>query len=698
MLPENAGECVQYGVAEASQFMAGRGPPSHNLLSSSSNSSPREQRPYCPRSEQEGKSPRNLQQQQHLSVQMVGMGTDDHVHAKQGEGEGNYSNSGGGDDDVFGGEVECERGGVGGVCTGNRWPRQETLALLKIRSEMDSSFRDSSLKGPLWEHVSRRLEELGYHRDPKKCKEKFENLHKYYKRTKEGRTGRQDGKSYRFFSQLEALYANNNNKLNEPINTVTPPSNGDAGISDLLNSRRYNDDDNVDNKKSKIGMGGSFTGATATADPNLSEGISFSSESSEKEEEEEEYNEPRDSYSRKRKRSNSKKKIMALFEKMMKQMMEKQERMQQMFLEAIEKKEQDRAIREETWRRKEIARLNRDEELRSQERSLAASRDLALVSFLQKFTGQTFSLDPQMMNPHHDQEQEHEQELHVDYKDFNSSVDPNNKRWPKPEVLALIKIRTGMNNRFQEAGPKGPLWEEISAQMTSLGYNRSAKRCKEKWENSNKYYKKAKESNKRRPENAKTCPYFHQLDALYRRAMFNNPNKLISMHDEDIQDHQEELMGQASGSNREESGGQGHGGDGDGELLVIMPPPDSDTALPQTPTSNASTLPTFFTNPQNPCAEEGSLTKGVKQQDGVIKETMDEMQSTPQHENQSAGEGNSGHIQMKAIRISVMSDLQDHEKQKHGDQLHSSTARDSSFMEIVQKLTAGPPEFKLSSF
>lgn len=38
---------------------------------------------------------------------------------------------------------------------GNRWPRQETLALLKIRSDMDQVFRDSSLKGPLWEEVSR---------------------------------------------------------------------------------------------------------------------------------------------------------------------------------------------------------------------------------------------------------------------------------------------------------------------------------------------------------------------------------------------------------------------------------------------------------------------------------------------------------------------------------------------------------------
>ncbi|KAF2594250.1 hypothetical protein F2Q70_00045570 [Brassica cretica] len=37
----------------------------------------------------------------------------------------------------------------------------------------------------------------------------------------------------------------------------------------------------------------------------------------------------------------------------------------------------------------------------------------------------------------------------------------------------------------------------------------------EKWENINKYFKKVKESNKKRPLDSKTCPYFHQLEALY---------------------------------------------------------------------------------------------------------------------------------------------------------------------------------------
>nr|GLL39582.1 trihelix transcription factor GT-2-like [Ipomoea trifida] len=67
---------------------------------------------------------------------------------------------------------------------------------------------------------------------------------------------------------------------------------------------------------------------------------------------------------------------------------------------------------------------------------------------------------------------------------------PSSSRWPKPEVQALIDLRTSMDMKYQENGPKGPLWEEISAAMRRLGYNRNPKRCKEKWENINKYFKK----------------------------------------------------------------------------------------------------------------------------------------------------------------------------------------------------------------
>lgn len=746
---------VQYGMADVSQFMVGRGPSSRvqNIFQVSSPSSDLQQQ-YSSQTQQHQQYQQQhhvsknhqpqppqlmLRQQEHLKDQMVA------AAEKVGEGSaynspckhletsptsvhqaveaGNLSTdkasssgvAAGGDDDVFGVGEDCERlAGGGGGSAGNRWPREETLALLKIRSEMDANFRDASLKGPLWEHVSRKLEEQGYHRDPKKCKEKFENIHKYYKRSKEGRVGRQDGKNYRFFSQLEALYSNKPPHIsNKAVNDAsTIPNGGDRvqAHADPTSTRQEEDHNN---------LGGNFMVGTTSAgntDLNSSEGISFSSDSSE------DYDQPRDSNNKKRKRSGTKK-LMAFFETLMKQMMEKQEKMQQKFLEALEKREEDRMMREEAWKRQEMARLNKDQELRSQERSMAAARDLALVSFLQKFTGQTLQLDTQLMDSSQihsqgDQEQEQEQDLHDEqYKDLHCT-DPNSKRWPKPEVLALIKVRSGMGSRFQETGPKGPLWEDISAQMSALGYKRSSKRCKEKWENINKYYKKTKESNKKRPENSKTCPYFYQLDALYRRGMLSNHNKMNQMHEEDLrpddEDNQDELLEQVSGSNIRDDSGQGQGADGDGEILPVRPPPlpfprpQSDSiAPPQTPTSNAPV--TLFSTPENRNADNGSLPKdSLKREEGLLmKEILGHMQTTPtrtpQHDPPSALEtGSSGHNNIKkkvGLVHSVVNNLQEQGKKKQADLHYSASTRDAnSFMEMVQKLTAADPlDFNLSA-
>ncbi|EFJ32875.1 hypothetical protein SELMODRAFT_85122, partial [Selaginella moellendorffii] len=255
--------------------------------------------------------------------------------------------------DEEGGVDDGDRGGGGG---GQRWLKEETSALIKIRNDMDRSFRDSPLKGPLWAEVSRKLAELGYQRSSKKCKEKFENVYKYYKKSKDGRAGRQDGKSYRFFADMEALFS---------------------------------------------GGGGGAAGGTA--------GGGGGSPSS--------------------------------------------------------------------------------------------------------------NIDHHHHHHHPDGTAQHELVAVRGESGQHGGFDPASKRWPKPEVLALIKLRSSIEGKFQETGPKGPLWEEISSGMSCMGYSRSAKRCKEKWENINKYFRKTKDSSKKRPENSKTCPYFHQLDALYRKGV-----------------------------------------------------------------------------------------------------------------------------------------------------------------------------------
>ncbi|XP_030552318.2 trihelix transcription factor GTL1 isoform X2 [Rhodamnia argentea] len=516
--------------------------------------------------------------------------------------------------------------GGGGGGGGNRWPRQETLALLKIRSEMDAAFRDASLKGPLWEDVSRKLGELGYRRSAKKCKEKFENVHKYYKRTKEGRAGRQDGKTYKFFSELEALHS----AAAAAVGMSPAPGGGGgaAAVAAAPGGLSVN----------PVSVGISFANPipisslrvqppvlvpppphthhifAPTTAPGVSTGLvapppmlaspmgmifsSNNSSSSGRSEEEDDDDEDDDEEgepstagsSRKRKRGpgetsgsggGSRPRMMELFEGLMKQVMQKQEEMHKRFLEAIEKREQDRMIREEAWRRQEMARLAQEHEIAAQERAASASRDAAIVSLLQKITGQTIHLptmpatvttgvpppsstpppkpqvqpthaaphpQPRMPPPPTYQEQRRQQRQNIEVVTHplpisteiimavpEQQVPPqpqelilsgrsvreplSSSRWPKVEVLELINLRSGLESRYQEAGPKGPLWEEISASMARMGYKRSAKRCKEKWENINKYFKKVKESNKKRPEDAKTCPYFHELDALYRRKV-----------------------------------------------------------------------------------------------------------------------------------------------------------------------------------
>lgn len=53
--------------------------------------------------------------------------------------------------------ISAEKGWLGfdNSAGNNRWPRQETLSLLEIRSRLDSKFRENNQKAPLWNEISR---------------------------------------------------------------------------------------------------------------------------------------------------------------------------------------------------------------------------------------------------------------------------------------------------------------------------------------------------------------------------------------------------------------------------------------------------------------------------------------------------------------------------------------------------------------
>ncbi|KAI3896809.1 hypothetical protein MKW98_009662 [Papaver atlanticum] len=428
---------------------------------------------------------------------------------------------------------------------GSRWPRQETMALLKIRSDMDVIFRDSTLKGPLWEEVSRKLADLGYHRNAKKCKEKFENVYKYHKRTKDGRSTKQDGKTYRFFDQLEALEnqftSSSSSSLPADIKTTNNQAPSLPAAATLMaptdpviitNSSQPTTITAIPSKLPNI----STTEFITTSPSTSSSMFSLGGEDSE--------GTPT---------QNKKRKLTIFFENLMKEVIQKQETLQKEFLEAIEKYEHQRMVREEQWKMQELARINREHEILIQERSIAAAKDAAVIAFLQKMSSSSTSEPPSSNNqiipvPL----QEPPEKIDDNPPPIRPSSDNNNNsgnkdensflprisssRWPKVEIEALIKMRTDLEAKYQDNGPKGPLWEEVSTGMKKLGYNRNAKRCKEKWENINKYYKKVKESNKKRPEDSKTCPYFDQLEELYKQKN----NRRVILHNNSSSEPQQQ--------------------------------------------------------------------------------------------------------------------------------------------------------------
>lgn len=285
----------------------------------------------------------------------------------------------------------------------------------------------------------------------------------------------------------------------------------------------------------------------------------------------------RDKKKRKRKRKKEKERLGVLkgfCEGLVRNMIAQQEEMHKKLLEDMVKKEEEKMAREEAWKKQEMERLNKEVEIRAHEQAMASDRNTNIIKFISKFTyhdhdddgnkvqspsasqgssslvlpqtqkSRKFQTSPlsQTLTPHNPliplqtNERSPEPILTQTLKPETRNPKPPKsdakddlcKRWPRDEVLALINIRCsissmndgddhkeGISSPSSSSTKAVPLWERISKKMLEIGYKRSAKRCKEKWENINKYFRKTKDVNKKRPLDSRTCPYFHQLTALY---------------------------------------------------------------------------------------------------------------------------------------------------------------------------------------
>ncbi|KAE8731099.1 ERF024 protein [Hibiscus syriacus] len=362
-------------------------------------------------------------------------------------------------------------GGDGGT---GRWPRQETLTLLEIRSRLDPKFKEANQKGPLWEEVSRIMcEDHGYQRSGKKCREKFENLYKYYKKTKEGKAGRQDGKHYRFFRQLDALYGETSNSVSGQESQLVG-NNFRLHASQNCNITQTNQDVYHSQKLcDSLSLSNSFEYDPSSSDDN---GLSTAAAME-------------NGTSLRKKRSGK-----------------RQEAWLEKLTKTLEEKEMERVLREEQWRKEEEARTEREQKFWVKERAWIEARDSALMEALQNLTGKQLKGVPSsaviMSNEMENQSETLKDTVMAD-------------GWQETEISKLIQLRTTMEGCSEEM-----LWGEIAAKMVCLGFEKSALMCKEKWDSIGAYLMKTKESNEKQKEKTRYhCRYYQNNEPLYTETV-----------------------------------------------------------------------------------------------------------------------------------------------------------------------------------
>ncbi|KAI4349009.1 hypothetical protein L6164_009668 [Bauhinia variegata] len=403
---------------------------------------------------------------------------------------------------------------LGGDASTGRWPRQETLTLLEIRSRLDPKFKEANQKGPLWDEVSRIMsEEHGYQRSGKKCREKFENLYKYYKKTKEGKAGRQDGKHYRFFRQLEALYGENSNTTSIPetnfggssLRFQTSSHGPSQTNQEMLQSHKQCD---------SLSLTNSTDFDTSSSDDNDISTVGLMDN---------------DSMEKRRKRKSGrswKVKIKDFIDSQMRKLMEKQETWLERLVKTMEQKEKERALREEEWRRQEAARLEREHKFWARERAWIEARDAALIDALQNLTGRQIKahspegLMAAEIQNHNENQNEDGSEI------LNSTA--RGAGWTESEISRLLQLRAEMESRFQQSGcSEEVLWDEVSTKMACFGYERTASMYKDKWESITNFPRNAKEANKKRKENSRSCFYFGNND---QSSLYNHGSAICEMN------------------------------------------------------------------------------------------------------------------------------------------------------------------------
>ncbi|KAE8684181.1 NIMA-related serine/threonine kinase 1 isoform 1 [Hibiscus syriacus] len=437
------------------------------------------------------------------------------------------------------------------------WSNDEVLALLRVRSSMEPWFPEFT-----WEHVSRKLAELGLKRSAEKCKEKFEEVNRYFNTMN-------CSKNYRIFTELDELCQAENpppqqhHHNHQKAVVAADENNKNAEEEDNIGQNLEGDSRNFDELYQTSPANNN---AATSSDPDSKNVVDNKAGN-------EDDNEKNSNNKKKRKRVKKLEIFKGFCEEIVNKLMIQQEEMYNKLLEDMVKRDKEKVAREEAWNKQELDMINQELELRAKEQAIAGDRQATIIKLLTKFSqnecsnlplAASSSSLPVAENPNpisNDNNKVDQISITTSESQNNQNANPKTptpqnpnspltplkvtkapqnptsndkedlgKRWPRDEVSALINLRCSLYNNGNHhdkegAAIKAPLWERISQGMLDLGYKRSAKRCKEKWENVNKYFRKTKDVNKKRSLDSRTCPYFHQLSTLYNQGTLTSPSK-----------------------------------------------------------------------------------------------------------------------------------------------------------------------------
>lgn len=303
-------------------------------------------------------------------------------------------------------------------------------------------------------------EDHGYQRSGKKCREKFENLYKYYKKTKEGKAGRHDGKHYRFFRQLEALYGD---RTSNGLTTSSVP--GAQAMVNSLGSYHPSiispQSINASNDNHELS---SHQSQKAASDSLSLSGSSDFDTSSSNDDDDSGTKDPMvestsvGTNTRVKKRGAGrswKAKIKDFIDSRMRKLIEKQEEWVEKMMRALEEKEQERLLREEEWRRQEIARIDKEHKFWAKERAWIEARDAALMEAIHNLTSRSssdhmMSIDNDHVPVRFESEKANKTKTNADGEDMamDGSMKKGEEYYDK-ESKGNLSSRCSSNNYFQ---------------------------------------------------------------------------------------------------------------------------------------------------------------------------------------------------------------------------------------------------------